>query len=287
MFAQLTMFEAEPFPCDELLLDEALQEPAPTIEPAFYLEQASLDAIMPARYLQGLDSPVRWIIPFECAIVVVPGGQDVLCQTMRWGSAALPGSLVSPTRPCRTLWSRIRASYQARRCVVIASRFGFSDAEVAACATPSTNDHFYLAAHWCMTPSGPAFTLIERRADEPIRRFSQTMPILLDERDVWPWLMPSSWSRHGSLRRDPKHYALAMTRGHSVDGTPDNAKQEQTEFETAFAVAAYSRSMGRLRTSINHQCQQAWAPGHQILEAHVPMNAWFRHGQRSCPRRPS
>ena len=99
MFAQLTMFEAEPFPCDELLLDEALQEPAPTIEPAFYLEQASLDAIMPARYLLGLDSPVRWITPFECAIVVMPGGEDGPGSCLRRGADTVRYDATPNTTP--------------------------------------------------------------------------------------------------------------------------------------------------------------------------------------------
>lgn len=194
MSSQLSFFEGQEAP----FAPATGEIPAPARRAAglFGVEQPSFRAVMPDRYLKGLDAAPRAVAPFQPALVIYGTGSDVACDDMQWGMAN--GIEIAPTVMRRGLWPGRPLSRNERRCVVVAASFSLvpddESRTVLSIVTPDGDDPFYLAGLCGVTALGPAFRLIERPARGSFKRAGRTMPMLIEEDDVWDWLNTGSWS---------------------------------------------------------------------------------------------
>jgi len=196
MSSQLSLFDGRETSFAPATGEVPISAPARRAAGLFGVEQPSFRAIMPYRYLKGLDTVPRAVAPLQSALVICGTGSDVECDEMLWGVAG--GGGLAPTVMRRGFWPGRGLSKNQRRCVVVVSSFSLvpddESRTVVSVVTPDGGDPFYLAGLCGVTALGPVFSLIERPARGSLKRAGRTMPMLIKENDVWDWLNTGRWS---------------------------------------------------------------------------------------------
>ncbi|AYO75869.1 hypothetical protein N6H05_25830 (plasmid) [Sphingobium sp. WTD-1] len=210
MTSQLSLFDAKDY--DFLApIEETLPKQCAAAQGLIGFEQNSMRAVLPRRYLHGLDLAPRAVRPFGRALVLYGTGEDFVCVEMSWG---LPGEGVPLLLARGGLWPAFGHGVHEQRCVVVADSIllapGVDAASLRARVQAADDEPLYLGGLCRMTADGAAFSLIERPTTRSLRQAGSTAPMLIEEQHVWSWLNSRLAALRPDLRRMHRRCSISL-----------------------------------------------------------------------------